>query len=252
MKFRPCIDLHDGMVKQIVGSTLTDDNPNTVLTNFIAEKPPAWFAEMYRADKLTGGHIIKLGPGNDAPALEALAAWPDGMQIGGGITAENAGQWLDSGASHVIVTSDVFRDGNIDWSRLRKLVDAVGKDRLVLDLSCRMKNDEYFIVTDRWQKFTKVVIGPDILEKLAVECDEFLIHAADVEGKCSGIEVGLVEKLAAWSPIPTTYAGGVRNESDLQLIKDVGEGRLDVTIGSALDIFGGNSISYKAAVDFCR
>lgn len=252
MKFRPCIDLHDGVVKQIVGSTLTDDNPSAVKTNFVAEKPPAWFAELYMADKLTGGHIIKLGPGNDSAAEEALAAWPGGMQIGGGITADNACQWLEKGASHVIVTSYVFRDGEIDWSSLEKLIGAVGKKRLVLDLSCRKKNNDYFIVTDRWQKFTNVRISPDILETLADSCDEFLIHAADVEGKCSGVEVELIEKLALWSPIPTTYAGGVRDENDLQLLKDAGSGKLDVTIGSALDIFGGISLSYKNTVAFCR
>lgn len=252
MKFRPCIDLHDGVVKQIVGSTLTDDNPSAVKTNFVAEKPPAWFAELYMADKLTGGHIIKLGPGNDSAAEEALAAWPGGMQIGGGITADNACQWLEKGASHVIVTSYVFRDGEIDWSSLEKLIGAVGKKRLVLDLSCRKKNNDYFIVTDRWQKFTNVRISPDILETLADSCDEFLIHAADVEGKCSGVEVELIEKLALWSPIPTTYAGGVRDENDLQLLKDAGSGKLDVTIGSALDIFGGKSLSYKNTVAFCR
>lgn len=174
------------------------------------------------------------------------------MQIGGGITADNACQWLEKGASHVIVTSYVFRDGEIDWSSLEKLIGAVGKKRLVLDLSCRKKNNDYFIVTDRWQKFTNVRISPDILETLADSCDEFLIHAADVEGKCSGVEVELIEKLALWSPIPTTYAGGVRDENDLQLLKDAGSGKLDVTIGSALDIFGGKSLSYKNTVAFCR
>lgn len=252
MKFRPCIDLHDGVVKQIVGSTLSDDNPGAVQTNFIAEKSPAWFAELYRSDNLAGGHIIKLGPGNDSAAEEALSAWSGGMQIGGGITAGNAGMWLDKGASHVIVTSYVFRDGEVDWDCLKKLVGAVGKKRLVLDLSCRRRNKEYFIVTDRWQKFTNVLISEDILETLACSCDEFLIHAADVEGKCSGIEVELIQKLALWSPIPTTYAGGVRDENDLQLLKDAGHEKLDVTIGSALDIFGGKSLSYKDTVAFCR
>jgi len=240
------------MVKQIVGSTLTDDKPEAVCTNFVAEKPPSWFAELYRADNLTGGHIIKLGPGNDMAAEEALQAWPGGMQVGGGITAENGGQWLDKGASHVIVTSYVFRDGHVDWARLKKLVDVVDKKRLVLDLSCRKKNNDFYIVTDRWQNFTSVVITPAVLEEMADFCDEFLIHAADVEGKCSGIEVDLVEKLAQWSPIPTTYAGGVRDKRDLQLIKNAGKGNLDVTIGSALDIFGGKSLTYKDAINFCR
>jgi phosphoribosylformimino-5-aminoimidazole carboxamide ribotide isomerase len=252
MKLRPCIDLHGGMVKQIVGSTLNDHDPLAVKTNFISDKSPAWFAALYRADQLTGGHIIKLGPGNDKAAEEALDAWPGGMQLGGGITAENAGYWLDKGASAVIVTSYVFRDGGIDMDRLNRLVTAVGKERLVLDLSCRKKNDQYYIVTDRWQKFTEVVIGSEVLTQLARCCCEFLIHAADVEGKCSGIEEDLVEKLARWTPIPTTYAGGIRNIQDLRLLWLAGKGRLDCTAGSALDIFGGKTLTYREAVAFCR
>lgn len=252
MKFRPCIDLHGGLVKQIVGSTLNDKSPESVKTNFVAEKPPSWFAKLYRSDNLTGGHIIKLGPGNDAAAAEALGAWPGGMQLGGGINADNAAEWLDKGASHVIVTSYVFRDGRVDMDRLRKLVEAVGKQRLVLDLSCRKKGGDYLIVTDRWQKFTQEAISEDVLDRLSGYCDEFLVHAADVEGKCGGIEVELIKKLASWTPIPTTYAGGVRDLRDLQLIKDAGKGRLDITIGSALDIFGGKSLGYKEAVAFCR
>ncbi len=248
MKFRPCIDLHDGVVKQILGSTLSDDNPGGVTTNFVADKSPAWFAKLYRNDNLTGGHIIKLGPGNDNAAKEALAAWPGGMQVGGGITAANAKIWLDAGASHVIVTSYVFKDGQVNIPRLEKLVKAVGRKRLVLDLSCRKKGGDYYIVTDRWQKFTDVVISPAVLTHLATSCDEFLIHAADVEGKCEGIEEELVKKLSEWTPIPTTYAGGVRDLSDMKLIKEIGKGKLDVTVGSSLDIFGGTTISYKDAV----
>ena len=252
MKFRPCIDLHNGKVKQIVGSTLTDDDPSTLQTNFIADKPPAWFAELYRSDGLTGGHIIKLGPGNESAAEEALAAWPGGLQIGGGITAQNGAEWLEKGASHVIVTSWVFRDGVVDMKRLEALVSEVGRDRLVLDLSCRRREDAYVIVTDRWQKFTEVVINEKTLLELSDYCDEFLIHAADVEGKCRGIEVGLVEILGAWSPIPTTYAGGICSMDDLECIKVAGQGRLDATIGSALDIFGGELICYAEAVAFSR
>ena len=252
MKFRPCIDLHDGVVKQIVGSTLKDDAPEAVLTNFVASHPPAWFAELYRHDNLTGGHIIMLGPGNISAAEQALSAWPGGMQIGGGINADNAGGWLDKGASHVIVTSYVFKDGKIDKTRLKKMVEAVGRQRLVLDLSCRKKGNDYHIVTDRWQKFTEVIIAEGVLEELAKFCDEFLIHAADVEGKCAGIECELVEKLALWAPIPTTYAGGIRDLQDLQLLKTTGKDRLDGTIGSALDIFGGKELAYKDAVAFCR
>lgn len=252
MKFRPCIDLHGGTVKQIVGSSLSDESPDLLQTNFTAEKSSSWYAELYRKDNLTGGHIIKLGPGNDEAAAEALKAWPGGMQIGGGITADNAVQWLELGASHVIVTSYVFSNGVIDRDRLTHLVDRVGNKRLVLDLSCRRRGDEYYIVTDRWQNFTEVVISEQVLEDLAQSCDEFLIHAADVEGKCAGIEETLVEKLAHWSPLPTTYAGGVRDRADMELVQNLGQGRIDVTIGSALDIFGGGTITYREAVEFVK
>ncbi|KAF0189134.1 MAG: 1-(5-phosphoribosyl)-5-((5-phosphoribosylamino)methylideneamino) imidazole-4-carboxamide [Desulfobulbaceae bacterium] len=250
MKFRPCIDLHDGKVKQIVGSTLNDAQPEQLKTNFTAIHPASWYAELYRRDDLTGGHIIKLGPGNDDAALAALSAWPGGMQIGGGISADNGAWWLDRGASHVIVTSAVFRNGMIDEARLRELVQAVGPDRLVLDLSCRRRGNDYYIVTDRWQRFTQVVISEQVLAHLAKDCAEFLVHAADVEGQCQGIESGVIEKLAAWSPIPVTYAGGVRNLADLELIRSLGKGRVDATVGSALDIFGGSGMTYVDAVRF--
>jgi len=250
MRFRPCIDLHQGRVKQIVGSSLDDGNPDRLQTNFVADRPASWFAALYRADRLTGGHIIKLGPGNDEAALAALAAWPGGMQIGGGITADNAGFWLDHGASHVIVTSYVFDHGVINRDRLAALVRKVGRERLVLDLSCRRRGDDYLIVTDRWQKFTDVVISAEVLGDLGRSCDEFLIHAADVEGKCGGMELGLIELLGACSPVPTTYAGGIRHVDDLVLLRDRGRDRLDFTVGSALDIFGGTMMTYRQAVAF--
>jgi len=252
MQFRPCIDLHNGKVKQIVGSTLSDDKPDTLKTNFTATQPSSWFAELYRRDNLTGGHIIKLGPGNDDAAKEALSAWPGGMQIGGGITADNGREWLDYGASHVIVTSYVFSKGQVDYDRLHKLVQAVGKENLVLDLSCRRRGEDYYIVTDRWQNFTDVQISPAIMEEFAKLCDEFLIHAADVEGQCNGIETELVKRLAEWSPIPTTYAGGVKNIDDMQLIKELGDNQLHATVGSALDIFGGATMTYDEVVAFHR
>ncbi len=252
MQFRPCIDLHNGKVKQIVGSSLKDDDPGGLQVNFTATQSPSWFAELYRRDTLRGGHIIKLGPGNDGAAAEALSAWPGGMQIGGGITAANGKEWLDKGASHVIVTSYVFSDGRVNEGRLQKLVQAVGREHLVLDLSCRRKGDDYYIVTDRWQNFTDVIISPGIVEKFAQCCDEFLIHAADVEGQCRGIEVELVKRLADWSPIPCTYAGGVRNITDMELIRDLGGNRLHATVGSALDIFGGSGMTYREAVAFHR
>jgi phosphoribosylformimino-5-aminoimidazole carboxamide ribotide isomerase len=250
MKFRPCIDLHNGKVKQIVGSTLSDEEPGLLQTNFTADKPSSWYARLYRDDNLSGGHIIMLGSGNEAAAAEALAAWPGGLQIGGGITPDNARLWLDKGASHVIVTSCVFKGGQIDRDCLAHLVRIVGRDRLVLDLSCRRKGNDYYIVTDRWQRFTSVRISPETLAEFALSCDEFLIHAADVEGKCAGVEIDLLEKLSAWITLPTTYAGGVRNLADMELIDRIGQGRLDATIGSALDIFGGSGITYREAVAF--
>jgi phosphoribosylformimino-5-aminoimidazole carboxamide ribotide isomerase len=250
MKFRPCIDLHGGKVKQIVGSTLSDEDPGLLQTNFTADKPSSWYARLYRDDHLAGGHIIMLGPGNEAAAAEALAAWPGGLQIGGGITPDNARLWLDRGASHVIVTSCVFKDGRIDRDCLARLVRTVGRNRLVLDLSCRKKGDDHYIVTDRWQRFTDVRICPETLAEFALSCDEFLIHAADVEGKCAGVDIDLLGKLSSWVTIPTTYAGGVRNLADMELIDRIGRGRLDATIGSALDIFGGSGITYREAVAF--
>jgi len=202
--FRPCIDLHEGQVKQIVGGTLGDAG---LRTNFVSEKSAAWFAELYRRDHLRGGHVIMLGTGNEVEARAALKAFPGGLQIGGGIKAENARAWLDAGASHVIVTSWVFREGQVDWARLDELVKIVGKARLVLDLSCRKRGESYYVVTDRWQKFTELVVNAETLGKFSDYCAEFLIHAVDVEGLCRGIDGELVEKLGRWSPIPATYAG---------------------------------------------
>ena len=248
--FRPCIDLHEGKVKQIVGGTLGDEAAR-LRTNFISERPAAWYAELYRRDKLTGGHVIMLGPGNEAAAREALAAFPGGLQIGGGINRDNATQWLEAGASHVIVTSWVFRDGRLDQERLEELVRVIGKDRLVLDVSCRRRGADYFVVTDRWQKFTELSLSAGTLQQLAASCAEFLIHAVDVEGLCQGIDEELVEKLGEWALIPTTYAGGAKSVADLETVTRVGRGRIDLTIGSALDIFGGE-VRYADAVAFNR
>ena len=249
--FRPCIDLHEGAVKQIVGGSLSDD-PNALRTNFVSDRPAAWYASLYRRDGLRGGHVIMLGPNNDKPAREALAAYPGGLHIGGGINLENARSWLDAGASHVIVTSYVFRDGRLDEERLQALVQAVGADRLVLDLSCRKRGDDYLVVTDRWQKFTRLTVCGDTLQTLSTSCAEFLIHAADVEGLCRGIDLELVTRLAEWSPIPTTYAGGARSIADLETVTRLGHGRVDLTIGSALDIFGGQGVRYAEVVEFNR
>ena len=247
--FRPCIDLHDGQVKQIVGGSLTD-NPATLRTNFVSPHPSRWYAELYQRDQLAGGHVILLGPGNAAAAHAALTAYPGGLQLGGGVNLDNARAWLDAGASHVIVTSWVFRAGHIDHDRLQALVHAIGKRRLVLDLSCRQRAGQYWVVTDRWQNFTTLALGPAALAQLATCCDEFLIHAADVEGLCRGVDLALVEQLSQWSPIPTTYAGGARSLADLEEVTRVSRGRIDLTIGSALDIFGGTGIRYEDAVAF--
>ena len=249
--FRPCIDLHEGKVKQIVGGTLNDSGAG-LRTNFVSEKPAAWFAELYKRDDLKGGHIILLGPGNEAPARDALAAYPGGLQLGGGVNAVNARAWLDAGASHVIVTSWVFHEGCVDWERLTELVTMIGKRRLVLDLSCRKREGEYFIVTDRWQKFTNEKLSGALLQNLATHCDEFLIHAADVEGLCRGVDHELVEKLAEWTPLPTTYAGGAKSLTDLEEMTRISRGRIDLTIGSALDIFGGSGVKYADVVEFNR
>jgi phosphoribosylformimino-5-aminoimidazole carboxamide ribotide isomerase len=248
--FRPCIDLHEGKVKQIVGGTL--GAASGVQTNFVSDRSAAWYAELYRRDGLQGGHVIMLGPGNEDEARAALKAYSGGLQIGGGVNASNAPAWLDSGASHVIVTSWVFRDGALDGERLATLVKAVGRKRLVLDLSCRKRGEEYFVVTDRWQKFTQLAVGSETLKSLAASCDEFLVHAVDVEGLCRGIDVELVSRLAQHSPIPVTYAGGARSIDDLQLVTEIGKGKVDLTIGSALDIFGGSGVRYEEVVAFNR
>lgn len=249
--FRPCIDLRHGRVTQIVGSTLGDD-PEAVRTNYVATRPPAFFADLYRRDDLRGGHVIQLGPGNESAALEALAAYPGGLQLGGGVTIENARRWLDAGASHVIVTSWVFREGRLDSDRLAALVRAIGRDRLVLDLSCRLREGRYTVVTNHWQRFTQLDLGAESLGRLAESCAEFLIHAVDVEGLCRGIDQALVTALAQWSPLPTTYAGGAQSLADLDRVTQLGRGRIDLTIGSALDLFGGTKVRYADCVAFNR
>lgn len=247
--FRPCIDLHEGRVKQIVGGTLGDSGPRT---NFVSDRPAAWYADLYRRDDLPGGHVVMLGPGNEAEARAALEAFPGGLHIGGGINHDNAAAWLKAGASHVIVTSWIFHSGKLHEERLAGLVAAIGRGRLVLDLSCRKRGGKYIVVTDRWQKFTYLEISPVTLQKLAASCDEFLVHAVDVEGLCTGIDLELVEKLGQWSPIPVTYAGGANSLRDLEETTRLGGGRVDLTIGSALDIFGGAGVRYADVVAFNR
>ena len=245
MEFRPCIDIHNGHVKQIVGGSLRDAG-DTAQENFVAERGAAYYAGLYRDAGIRGGHVILLNAA-DSPqyaatkrqALSALEAYPGGLQAGGGITPETAGEFLEAGASHVIVTSFVFRQGRIDYQRLEQMRDAVGKERLVLDLSCRRKGQDYYIVTDRWQNYTDVKLNMETLEELSESCDEFLVHAVDVEGKSQGIEEGLAALLGRECRVPATYAGGVHNYEDLRKLKKLGRGKIDVTVGSALDLFGG-------------
>lgn len=245
MKFRPCIDIHNGKVKQIVGGSLLDKG-DQAKENFVSQQDAAFYANYYKERGIVGGHIILLNPATSEfyeatkqQAMLALKAYQGGMQIGGGINSENALEYIEAGASHVVVTSYVFRDGKVNWDNLEKLVRVVGKDKIVLDLSCRKKDGMYYVVTDRWQKFTEEVLNEQLLERFRHHCDEFLIHAVDVEGKASGIETELVKMLGAYGKLPVTYAGGVSSYQDIEQIKQLGNNNLDVTIGSALDLFGG-------------
>ena len=250
MRFRQCIDLHQGRVKQIVGSTLRDGA--APVTNFEAAQPPRYFAELYRRDGLPGGHVILLGPGNDAAAAEALAAFPGGLQVGGGITPETAPGWLRRGADKVIVTSYLFADGALSLPRLEKLAAAAGRERLVLDLSCKSDGaGGYRVAINRWQTLTELKVCRATFDALAAYCAEFLIHAVDVEGMRCGIDEPLLRLLAAECAAPVTYAGGVRDLADLDRVEALGGGRVDVTIGSALDLFGG-TLPYAEVVAWDR
>ena len=257
MEFRPCIDIHNGKVKQIVGGSLKDQG-DQARENFVSEQDAAFYAKLYQTNHLQGGHIILLNAA-DSPyyeatkqqALAALQAYPGGLQVGGGITAENAQEYLQAGASHVIVTSYVFREGRIDYDRLDRLVETVGREHLVLDVSCKRVGEDYFVVTDRWQKLTEEKVEEPLLQKLAAYCDEFLIHAVDVEGKAQGIEQKLVSSLGNYMGNAITYAGGVHSMEDLFLLKKLGRNRMNVTIGSALDLFGG-SMQWEDVLSVCR
>lgn len=257
MEFRPCIDIHNGKVKQIVGGSLKDAG-NSARENYVAEQDAVFFASLYRDEGIKGGHIILLNSvGSEyygqtrKQAFDALRAYPGGMQIGGGITAENAADFLEAGASHVIVTSYVFRDGRIDYGRLEELVKEAGKERLVLDLSCKKTAEGYRIATDRWQKMTEEKVDELLLERLAGYCNEFLVHAVDVEGCGSGIDEELARLLGQWSGRPVTYAGGVHSYEDLYLLKKLGRNRMNVTVGSALDLFGGN-LEWNKVLEICK
>ncbi|KDE04765.1 1-(5-phosphoribosyl)-5-[(5-phosphoribosylamino)methylideneamino] imidazole-4-carboxamide isomerase [Microbotryum lychnidis-dioicae p1A1 Lamole] len=247
--FRPCIDLHNGQVKQIVGGTLDTAD---LTTNFISEHPPAYYADLYRKHHLKGAHVIKLGPGNDQAAREALQAWPDALQLGGGITDANALEWIDAGASQVIVTSYLFPNCTFDEERLRILAEKVEKKRLIVDVSCRRRDNKWIVAMNRWRDLADMEVNEESLSLLSQYSSEFLVHAADVEGLCQGIDEQLVEKLGQWCNIPTTYAGGARDMKDLELVDRLSNGRVDLTFGSALDIFGGSQVKFKDLVEFNR
>jgi phosphoribosylformimino-5-aminoimidazole carboxamide ribotide isomerase len=246
-QFRPCIDLHQGQVKQIVGGSLNDEGAQT---NYISPHDAAYYADLYRQHQLHGGHVIALGPGNEEQALAALAAWPGGLQFGGGVNAENAAKFLEAGASHVIVTSYLFENEELSWERLEKIKAETGVERLVLDLSCRRTPAGWNIATNRWQTVTHTVINAQTLMALSQHCAEFLIHAADVEGLQAGIDEDLVGLLGDICPIPVTYAGGARTLDDLALVDYLSRGKVDLTIGSALDIFGGKGVTLDACIDW--
>jgi phosphoribosylformimino-5-aminoimidazole carboxamide ribotide isomerase len=257
MNFRPCIDIHNGQVKQIVGGSLIDMG-DYAEENFVSDKDGGYYATLYKNAGLKGGHIILLNPKDSRyyeddvlQAKKALAAYNNGLMIGGGINNENACEFLKAGASHVIVTSYVFKNGEILFDNLERIKKETGKEHLVLDLSCRKKDGDYYIVTDRWQKFTNVKITGKLMKELSSYCDEYLIHAVDVEGQAHGIESGLVRILDEYNTIPVTYAGGVGSYEDLTLLKELGHNKIDVTIGSALDLFGGK-LEFKKVLDICR
>lgn len=257
MEFRPCIDIHNGKVKQIIGGSLKDAG-NQAVDNFVSERDADYYAALYRDAGIRGGHIILLNPvgseyyeATKRQALLALSTYPGGMQVGGGITPENAADFLEAGASHVIVTSYVFKDGRIHFERLQKLAETVGREHLVLDVSCRRRGNDYIVVTDRWQKLTEQMLDEKLLETLSGYCDEFLIHAVDVEGKANGIETNLVSSLGSWPGIPITYAGGVHSYEDIRLLKELGKERLNVTVGSALDLFGGK-LEWRKIQEMCK
>ncbi|MEM6915391.1 MAG: phosphoribosylformimino-5-aminoimidazole carboxamide ribotide isomerase [Verrucomicrobiota bacterium] len=249
-RFRPCIDLHEGRVKQIVGGTL--DAPGSELkTNFVSSKDPAWFAELYASDHLFGGHVIQLGPGNEEAAKAALSAFPGGLQIGGGIRPGNAASWIAAGASQVIATSCLFdSEGHFQPTQLESLLGEVGREHLVIDLSCRRQGAEWIVAMNKWQTPTDIHLHPEILDELSQSCSEFLIHAADVEGLCSGIDEELVAFLGNWGGLPITYAGGASSLRDLERVDHLSDGKVDLTIGSALDIFGGGGVKYQDCVAY--
>ncbi|MCJ1306916.1 Enzyme that catalyzes the fourth step in the histidine pathway [Agyrium rufum] len=262
-RFRPCIDLHAGSVKQIVGGTLSSLTPSSLQTNHVSLHPASYFASLYRDHAVAGAHVIMLGPGNEDAAREALNTWPGGLQVGGGIHDGNAGRWIEMGAEKVIVTSFLFPDAKFSTERLRMVLNALGGDRrkLVIDLSCRrqkgasgsgteQKDDRWIVAMDKWQRLTDMEVNQESISLLQNHCSEFLIHAADNEGLQRGIDEDLVRKLGEWCSIPVTYAGGAKSLEDLETVKRLSGGKVDLTIGSALDIFGGSGVTFEECVEW--
>lgn len=247
MKFRPCIDIHNGKVKQIVGSSLSEkDGVSSAKNNFVSSRSAGEYAKLYKTHGLFGGHVVMLNaPGDSmyeetlAQAKEALSVFPGGLQIGGSINHKNAADFIALGASHVVVTSFVFHEGLVDMDKLKSLCDAVGPEKIVLDLSVKKVENDYHVATERWQNISKECVNLDLFERLSPYCSEFLIHGADVEGKRRGIDEDLVSRLSAWEGKKIIYAGGIGNLKDIEKIREISGGKLDFTVGSALDLFGG-------------
>ncbi|KAL8962982.1 MAG: hypothetical protein Q9193_000702 [Seirophora villosa] len=248
-RFRPCIDLHSGQVKQIVGGTLSNTSTN-LKTNYVSDQPASYFASIYKEHALHGAHVIMLGPGNEEVAQEALEAWPGGLQVGGGITADNAKLWVERGAEKVIVTSYLFPEARFSPDRLEAVLEALDNEtgKLVIDLSCRKKDGKWIVAMNKWQTPTDIEVNQETIRLLEPRCSEFLIHAADNEGLQRGIDEELVVRLGQWCTRPVTYAGGGRHLEDLDLVKELSRGKVDLTIGSALDIFGGSGVNFEDCV----
>lgn len=271
-KFRGCIDIHAGQVKQIVGGSLNSDDTQPsgeTKENFVSTQPSSYYAQLYKDNEVEGCHVIKLGsnPANDEAAQLACSTWPNLLQVGGGINDTNALEWLDQyKASHVIVTSWLFSKDSegrtaLDWDRLKKLSSLVGKNRLIVDLSCRrvesaLGESQWVVAINKWQTLTDSELGPELLFQVVQYCDEILVHAADVEGLCNGIDEELVTRLGEWCPKDfggrIVYAGGAKLVSDLALVDKLSAGKVDLTYGSALDIFGGSLVKFTEVVEWNR
>jgi len=246
-QFRPCIDLHEGQVKQIVGGSLNDQGATT---NFVSKYDSAHYARLYKQHNLHGGHVIALGKGNDKAVEQALQAWPNGLQFGGGVNHTNATRFLEAGASHVIVTSALFDGDQFSFEKLEQIKKETGADKLILDLSCRRTQQGWNITTNRWQTITNTQVNGESLKELSKHCCEFLIHAADVEGLQAGIDEELVTLLGQHAYIPMTYAGGARSLADLERVSELSNAKVDLTIGSALDIFGGSGVTLEQCINW--